>query len=34
MRLWTFGDSFTYGYMCEPGTEYFDMYPPKYIRTL
>ena len=31
MRLWTFGDSFTYGYMCEPGYEYFDMFPPKKI---
>ena len=31
MRLWTFGDSFTYGYMCEPGSEYFDMFPPKKI---
>ena len=31
MRLWSFGDSFTYGYMCKPGSEYFDMFPPKKI---
>tara|TARA_R100000005_G_C4901947_1_gene143693 strand:+ start:113 stop:694 length:582 start_codon:yes stop_codon:yes gene_type:complete len=31
MKLWTFGDSFTWGYMCKPGQEYYESTQPKKI---
>ena len=31
MKLWTFGDSFTWGYMCKPGMEYYESTEPQKI---
>ena len=31
MRVWTFGDSFTWGYMCKPGMAYYESTEPRKI---